>query len=95
MTRYFVESGNTSIVGFETDPQDDINADAKKWHPKFGDEWADCPGSTGIGSDVLWGGDYYPIPEEQVSDFQDRCRQAFAEHRARVDANDAAEANRD
>ena len=95
MTTYYVEGGDTAIVSFETDPQDDINADAKKWHPKFGDEWVDCPGSTGIGSSVMWSGDYYPIPEEQVPDFQERCRRGFAEHRARVDADKAAEAGRD
>ena len=45
---------------FETDPQADINADAKCWHPAI-DEWVDCPGSTGIGVDALWSGDYTAI----------------------------------
>ncbi len=44
------------IVSFEADPQTDINADAKCWYPAS-DEWVDCPGSTGIGVDVLWSGD--------------------------------------
>jgi hypothetical protein len=26
------------------------------------DEWVDCPGSTGIGVDVLWSGDCTAIP---------------------------------
>lgn len=95
MTSYYVEGGNTSIISFDTDPHEDINADAKKWHPKFVDKWVDCPGSTGIGSSVLWSGDYYPIPEEQVPDFQDRCRRAFATHMAGVAATRARRANRD
>jgi hypothetical protein len=58
MTTYYKEA--FGIVSFETDPQTDINADAKCWHPAS-DEWVDCPGSTGIGVDVLWSGDYTQI----------------------------------
>ena len=41
MTTYYKEA--FGIVSFETDPQTDINADAKCWHPAS-DEWVDCPG---------------------------------------------------
>jgi hypothetical protein len=61
---------------FETDPQTDINADAKCWHPAS-DEWVDCPGSTGIGVDVLWSGDYTPIPAASVPKMQHRSRDLF------------------
>lgn len=61
------------IVSFETDPQTDINADAKCWHPAS-DEWVDCPGSTGIGVDALWSGDYTQIPAASVPEMQQRCR---------------------
>ena len=60
------------IVSFETDPQTDINADAKCWHPAS-DEWVDCPGSTGIGVDALWSGDYTQIPAASVPEMQHRC----------------------
>lgn len=89
MTTYYVEGGSISIVSFETDPQDDINADAKIWHPKRG-AWRDCPGSTGIGTDVLWSGGYYPLPESEVPEFQRRCRVAFSQFKAHPAARKAA-----
>ena len=61
------------IVSLETDPQTDINADAKCWHPAS-NEWVDCPGSTGMGVDVLWSVDYTQIPAASVPEMQQRCR---------------------
>ena len=37
----------------------------------------DCPGSTGIGVDVLWSGDCTPIPAASASEMQQRCRGLF------------------
>jgi len=68
------------IVSFETAPQTDINADAKCWHPAS-DEWVDCPGSTGIGVDALWSGDYAQIPAASVPEMQHRCRDLSNERR--------------
>jgi hypothetical protein len=61
------------IVSFETDPQTDINADAKCWHPAS-NEWVDCPGPTAMGVDVLWSVDYTQIPAASVPEMQQRCR---------------------
>lgn len=89
MTTYYVEGGDISIVSFETDPQDDIHADARIWHPA-NEDWVDCPGSkSSVGASVLWSGDYYPIPEAEVPEFQERCRRGLAGHRARNAARDA------
>jgi hypothetical protein len=74
VTTYYKEA--FGIVSFETDPQQNINADAKCWHPAT-DKWVDCPGSSGIGSTVLYGGDYTPIPEAAVPDMQQRCRDLY------------------
>lgn len=90
MTTYHVEGGTLRPIHRTTSTPTPTSGTRK-----FGDEWADFPGSNGIGADVMWSGDYYPIPEEQVPEFQERCRRGFAEHQARVEANEAAEANRD
>ena len=80
MTSYYVER-NECIVSFETDPSEDINADAKMWMPDTG-EWHDVPGSTGIGAEVKWGSDYYPIEEDWVESVQARQRAVWAERQA-------------
>jgi hypothetical protein len=76
MTHYYLD-GDQAIISFEVPPSQDINADAKCWTP-VNEEWVDCPGSTGIGPDVLYSGDFYPIPAESVLDFQQRCRDAMS-----------------
>lgn len=75
MTTYYQER-DERIVSFETDPSVDINADAKIWTPYTGEKWGNVPGSTGIGADVMWSGDYYPIDEADVSAVQARQRAA-------------------
>ena len=77
MTTYYAE-GHYGIVSFETDPTQDVNADAKFWCPET-EKWNDCPGSTGIGADVKWSGDFYPIPESAVPQVQQRCRESLQE----------------
>ena len=60
MTTYYSE-GVFGVVSFETDPHHDINADAKFWSPDT-ERWVDCPGSTGIGTDVLYSSISTPSP---------------------------------
>jgi hypothetical protein len=43
----------------------------------------DCPGSTGIGVDVLWSGDYTAIRAVSVPEMQQRCRDLFQRAQAR------------
>jgi hypothetical protein len=73
MTTFYAEIV-FSVVSFETDPSEDINADAKVWTPQ-NDVWVDRLGSTGIGADVHWGNDYREIPESAVPEMQRRCRE--------------------
>ena len=68
-------------VSIETDPHHDINADAKFWSPDT-ERWVDCPGSTGIGTDVLYSVDFYPIPADAVEEMQTRCRDLMARRAA-------------
>src|SRR6476660_1515293 len=77
MTTYYSE-GVFGVVSFETDPHHDINADAKFWSPDT-ERWVDCPGSTGIGTDVLYSVDFYPIPADAVEEMQTRCRDLMHE----------------
>jgi hypothetical protein len=79
VTFYYVDS-RFGVVSFENSPQDDINADAKLWTPMT-EEWNDCPGSTGIAGDVVWGTDYHPITPDQVPAAQDRLRAFMARQR--------------
>jgi hypothetical protein len=72
MTTYDSE-GVFGVVSFQTDPHHDITADAKFWSPDT-ERWVDCPGSTGIGTDVLYSVDFYPIPADAVEEMQTRCR---------------------
>jgi hypothetical protein len=72
MTTYYAD-GENGIVSFETDPSQDINADAKCWTPDT-EQWNPCKGG-GLGASVLYGGDYYPIPESAVPQMQQRCRE--------------------
>ena len=79
-TTYYSE-GFFGVVSFETDPHHDINADAKFWSPDT-ESWVDCPGSTGIGADVLYSVDFYPIPADAVEEMQTRCRDLMARRAA-------------
>ncbi len=76
MTTYYSE-GVFGVVSFETDPHHDINADAKFWSPDT-ERWVDCPSSTGIGTDVLYSVDFYPIPADAVEEMQTHCRDLMA-----------------
>jgi hypothetical protein len=40
---------------------------------------------------VLWGGDYWPTPEDMVEEFQRRCTVAYNEREARRAAEAASE----
>ena len=80
MTTYYSE-GVFGVVSFETDPHHDINADAKFWSPDT-ERWVDCPSSTGIGTDVLYSVDFYPIPADAVEEMQTHCRDLMARRAA-------------
>ena len=81
MTTTYYSEGVFGIVSFETDPHHDINADAKFWSPDT-ERWVDCPSSTGIGTDVLYSVDFYPIPADAVEEMQTRCRDLMARRAA-------------
>jgi hypothetical protein len=82
MTTTYYSEGVFGVVSFETDPHHDINADAQFWSPDT-ERWVDCPGSTGIGTDVLYSVDFYPpIPADAVEEMQTRCRDLMARRAA-------------
>ncbi len=46
-----------------------------------------CPGSTGIGTGVLYRVDLYPIPADAVEEMQTRCRDLMARRAAPASTN--------
>jgi hypothetical protein len=79
---FFYLGTDNTILSFQVNPQNDINAPAQVWTPDR-DDWSDVPQSQEPGGDAVWSGDYYSIDQSQVPAMQQQCRERYAAFRAR------------
>lgn len=80
--KFFYLGTDHTILSFEVNPQNDINADALIWSPNR-DTWRDVPNGQEPGGDAVWSGDYYKIDASQVPAMQQQCRERQAKHDAK------------